>query len=115
MRYRILGPLRIQVGDTDTTLAAGRERTMLAVLLLYPNEVLPVERLAEAVWGTDPPSTMRNQVQSCVSRLRRALRQLGVDEEVVVTDPAGYTIRVAEEDLDSLVFARLVRQGRAAT
>jgi DNA-binding SARP family transcriptional activator/Flp pilus assembly protein TadD len=116
MRFRILGPLRIQVNDTDadTALAAGRERTVLAVLLLYPNEVVPVERLAEAVWGTDPPSTMRAQVHSCVSRLRRTLRTNGVVEDVVVTDPAGYVVRVGPDELDSLVFARLVTEGRAA-
>jgi DNA-binding SARP family transcriptional activator len=114
MRFGILGPLRIQAGDTETTLAAGRERTVLAVLLLYPNEVVPVERLAEAVWGADPPSTMRAQVHSCVSRLRRGLRRTGIDEDVVVTDPAGYLVRVAAADLDSLVFARAVAEGRTA-
>ncbi len=114
MRFGILGPLRIQAGDTETTLAAVRERTVLAVLLLYPNEVVPVERLAEAVWGADPPSTMRAQVHSCVSRLRRGLRRTGIDEDVVVTDPAGYVVRVAAADLDSLVFARAVAEGRAA-
>jgi DNA-binding SARP family transcriptional activator len=114
MRFGILGPLRIRVGEAQTTLAAGRERTVLAVLLLYPNEVVPVERLADAVWGADPPSTVRAQVHSCVSRLRRALRQKGITDEVVVTDPAGYTVRVDADDLDSLVFARHVAAGRAA-
>ncbi|HEV7896939.1 MAG TPA: BTAD domain-containing putative transcriptional regulator [Planosporangium sp.] len=115
MRFGILGPLRIRVGETETTLAAGRERTVLAMLLLYPNEVVPIERLAEAVWGPTPPSTMRAQVHSCVSRLRRALRQKGIDDEVVLTDPAGYVARVDRDDLDSLVFARRVADGREAT
>jgi DNA-binding SARP family transcriptional activator len=114
MRFGILGPLRVRVGEAETTLAAGRERTVLAMLLLYPNEVVPVERLAEAVWGPAPPPTMRAQVHSCVSRLRRALRQKGIDDEVVVTDPAGYVVRVDADDLDSLVFARHVADGREA-
>ncbi len=114
MRFGILGPLRIQVGEMETTLAAGRERTLLAVLLLHPNEVVPVERLAEALWGADPPSTMRAQVHSCVSRLRRALRAAGVAGGVVATDPAGYLARVDADDLDALVFARHVVAGRAA-
>ncbi|GII25330.1 AfsR/SARP family transcriptional regulator [Planosporangium mesophilum] len=114
MRFGILGPLRIRVGETDTTLAAGRERTVLAVLLLYPNEVVPVERLADAVWGSAPPSTMRAQVHSCVSRLRRALREKGIEDKVIATDPAGYVVRVDADDLDSLVFARRVAEGREA-
>jgi DNA-binding SARP family transcriptional activator len=114
MRFCILGPLRIRVGETETTLAAGRERTVLAMLLLYPNEVVPVERLAEAVWGAAPPPTMRAQVHSCVSRLRRALRQKGIDDEVIATDPAGYVARVDAGNLDSLVFARHVVSGREA-
>ncbi|MCW2640689.1 MAG: transcriptional regulator, family [Dactylosporangium sp.] len=114
MRFGILGPLRIRVGETETTLAAGRERTVLAVLLLYAGDVVPVERLADAVWGAAPPPTMRAQVHSCVSRLRRALRQKGIDDEVIATDPAGYVARVDADDLDSLVFARQVAEGREA-
>ncbi|NJC73852.1 tetratricopeptide repeat protein [Planosporangium thailandense] len=112
MRFGILGALRIRVGDTETTLVAGRERTVLAMLLLYAGKVVPVERLAEAVWGETPPPTMRAQVHSCVSRLRRALRRSGIHDEVIVTDPAGYVARVAASDLDSLVFAQLVADGR---
>jgi DNA-binding SARP family transcriptional activator len=114
MRFGILGPLRIRVGGTETTLAAGRERTVLAVLLLYAGEVVPVERLADAVWGAAPPPTVRAQVHSCVSRLRRALREKGIGDEVIATDPAGYVARVDADDLDSLVFARQVAEGREA-
>ncbi|MCU7727226.1 tetratricopeptide repeat protein [Actinoplanes sp. KI2] len=101
MRYRILGPLRPAV-------TAGRDRIVLAMMLLRPGRVVSVPELVDAVWGDDPPSTVRTQLQACVSRLRRALPAGAID-----TDPAGYRLRIAADDLDSLVFARLIARARA--
>ena len=69
MRYRVLGPLRAG----DAVITAGRDRVVLAMLLLHPNRVVGVHALIDAVWDQDPPATARTQLQMCVSRLRRAL------------------------------------------
>ena len=101
MRYGILGPLRPAV-------TAGRDRIVLAMLLLHPDRVVSLGELVDAVWDDDPPSTARTQLQACVSRLRRALPAEAID-----TDPAGYRLRVGPEELDSRCFARLVAEARA--
>ncbi|MCU7727225.1 tetratricopeptide repeat protein [Actinoplanes sp. KI2] len=101
MRYGILGPLTPAV-------TAGRDRIVLAMLLLHADRVVSVGELIDAVWDEDPPSTARAQLQTCVSRLRRAL-----PAGVIDTDPAGYRIRVGPDELDSLVHARLIARARA--
>ncbi|MEU8069516.1 MULTISPECIES: BTAD domain-containing putative transcriptional regulator [unclassified Micromonospora] len=110
MRFGILGPLR--VGGGEATVTAGRDRTVLAVLLLRPGRVVPVEDLVDAVWDERPPATARTQLQSCVSRLRQRFVRLGLPAGTIVTDPAGYTIRVEAGDLDAEVFASTVETAR---
>ncbi|MEU2614465.1 BTAD domain-containing putative transcriptional regulator [Micromonospora sp. NPDC007271] len=112
MRFGILGPLRL--GDGETTVTAGRDRTVLAMLLLRAGRSLPIEELIDAVWEERPPATARTQLQICVSRLRQRLALLGLPPETIVTDPVGYGIRIAPDDLDAEVFARTVEAGRAA-
>ncbi|MGC5017458.1 BTAD domain-containing putative transcriptional regulator [Micromonospora sp. DT47] len=112
MRFGILGPLR--VGGGEATVTAGRDRVVLAMLLLRAGRVVPVEDLVDAVWEERPPATARAQLQSCVSRLRQRLAALGLPADVIVTDPVGYGVRIDPTDLDAEVFARRVEAARAA-
>ncbi|WFE51440.1 AfsR/SARP family transcriptional regulator [Micromonospora sp. WMMD1155] len=112
MRFGILGPLR--VGGGESTVTAGRDRIVLAMLLLRFGRLVPVDELVDAVWEERPPATARAQLQTCVSRLRRRFTELGLAPELIVTDPAGYGIRTAPADLDAQVFARGVEAARAA-
>ncbi|MFG2110451.1 AfsR/SARP family transcriptional regulator [Micromonospora chersina] len=112
MRFGILGPLR--VGGGEATVTAGRDRTVLAMLLLRAGRVVPIEELVDAVWEESPPATARAQLQTCVSRLRQRLAVLRLPPETIVTDPIGYGIRVDPADLDAEVFARGVEAARAA-
>ncbi|MFD0741511.1 BTAD domain-containing putative transcriptional regulator [Phytohabitans flavus] len=112
MRFGILGPLRVG-GTEDGTVTAGRDRVVLAMLLLNAGRVVSVDRLMAAMWDGAPPNTARGQLQTCVSRLRRSLA-VTVGDEVIVTDPAGYSARIAPDDLDAAVFSTLTAQARAA-
>ncbi|MFJ8581947.1 BTAD domain-containing putative transcriptional regulator [Micromonospora sp. NPDC093277] len=112
MRFGILGSLRVGAGETTVT--AGRDRIVLAMLLLRAGRVVPVEELIDAVWEERPPATARTQLQICVSRLRQRLAALGLSPESIVRDPVGYGIRVEPDELDVDVFAREVDAGRAA-
>lgn len=124
MRFRVLGPLAVAAdpGGPDpgpdageTVITAARDRIVLALLLLRPNRVVDVDQLIDAVWDDKPPVTARGQLQTCVSRLRRAFAGLGLPEDAIVTDPAGYLLRVPPDELDSEVFARLAgKAGEAA-
>ena len=109
MRYRVLGPLHIGDETTEAAVTAGRDRTVLAMLLLNAGRIVGVEELIDAIWDEAPPVTARGQLQTCVSRLRRTLPQAAI-----LTDPAGYGISIAPgDDLDAATFARLMAAGRA--
>ncbi|MET7945366.1 BTAD domain-containing putative transcriptional regulator [Micromonospora sp. NPDC005324] len=112
MRFGILGPLR--VGGGESTVTAGRDRIVLAMLLLRAGRLVPVEELVDAVWEDRPPATARAQLQTCVSRLRRRFTELGLAPDLIVTDPAGYGVRTGTTDLDAEVFTRGVEAARAA-
>ncbi|WP_432824339.1 BTAD domain-containing putative transcriptional regulator [Dactylosporangium sp. CA-092794] len=108
MRYRLLGPLEVEVAGRRLEISAARDRVLLVMLLLQPNRVVTLPRLVDAVWGDAAPVTARAQLHTCVSRLRRQL------PGTIHTDTAGYRAVVADDELDTLVFAQLVADGRAA-
>ncbi len=111
MRFQILGPLR--VGGGEATVTAGRDRVVLAVLLLRANRVVPVEELVDAIWEEQPPATARAQLQTCVSRLRHRFAGLGLSPATIVTDPVGYVVRTGPGELDTEVFTQRVEAARA--
>lgn len=112
MRFRVLGPLEV-IGTAGRLSFAPRQRTVLAMLLLEPNQVVSVERLVDAVWGTAPPSTAKEQIQICVSAIRRTLAA-GGQSGSIVTRPPGYSIHCVGGELDLLAFDHLVAGGRRA-
>nr|WP_212991647.1 BTAD domain-containing putative transcriptional regulator [Actinoplanes auranticolor] len=103
MMFRILGPLSVTSAGRELAITAGRDRVVLAMLLLRPGRIVAVAELIDAVWEDRPPTTARGQLQTCISRLRRTL-----PPGLILTDPAGYGISVDETGLDSAEFARLV-------
>ena len=107
MRFGVLGPLQVTDSGREVVISAGRDRTVLAMLLLRPGQIVSTDDLIDAVWEDRPPATARGQLQTCVSRLRRTLRPVAI-----LTDPAGYGIRVADDELDALAFTRLVARAK---
>src|SRR5262245_42568191 len=99
----MLGPLVVDGAEVT----AGRERILLAMLLLRPGDLVPLGDIVDALWDADPPATARAQVQTAVSRLRRRL-----PEDLIHTDPAGYAIRRPRHDLDASLFADHVTLAR---
>ena len=59
MRYGILGPLEVRDGQRTVALADGRQRLLLAVLLLHANQAVSSDRLIDALWGESPPASAK--------------------------------------------------------
>jgi WD40 repeat protein/DNA-binding SARP family transcriptional activator len=110
MDFRILGPLEVRDDIGAVALGGVKPRAVLAVLLLHADESVSAERLAHALWGEDAPAGAAKTVQVYISRLRKALG----DPAIVATTPAGYRLRLAEDELDATRFGRLVDDGRRA-
>ena len=100
---RVLGPLEV---DGRANGLGRRDRVVLAALAVEPMRGRRPEELAEAVWGDDRPASWTKVVQGIIVRLRRMLGR-----EVVESTAAGYRLVVAEDNLDVVLFERLVERG----
>ncbi|MCA2178651.1 winged helix-turn-helix domain-containing protein [Nonomuraea glycinis] len=89
-------------------------RALLADLLAHEGRPVSADRLAEDLWGDDPPGNPVNTLQTKVSQLRRALEQAEPGgRELVVFQTRGYVLRAT--DVDAVRFAALLGRARAAT
>jgi DNA-binding SARP family transcriptional activator len=115
--FEILGPLRAWREHTELDLGPGKQRAVLAVLLLNANRPTPTTRIIDAVWGDCPPENGVNVVQKYVAGLRRTLepgRSPRAPGQILTLTDAGYALRVEPGCLDTDVFANRVEQARAA-
>jgi DNA-binding SARP family transcriptional activator/tetratricopeptide (TPR) repeat protein len=112
MDFCLLGPLVVLRGATMVPVQAGKQRAVLAMLLLNANRVVPLEELAETLWGSAPPRSARVTVQNYVVRLRKALGEEGRSR--IGTQPRGYVISVAASELDMTRFEVLLGAARQA-
>jgi DNA-binding SARP family transcriptional activator len=99
----------VLVDDTSARLGGPRQRALLAILLVHANEVVPVARLVDEVWGDDPPLTAGNVLQTHISQLRKALGR-----DAIGTRGRGYVVDVADGTLDLRVFERRAAAGAQA-
>ena len=113
--FRILGPLEARDDGRTVALGGTKQRALLGLLLLHPNETLSTDRLIDELWGERPPSSAAKAVQVRVSRLRKALA--GEDgngsADLVVTRERGYELKLDPERVDSRRFERLVAEGHS--
>ncbi|GAB2781607.1 hypothetical protein GCM10027073_12770 [Streptomyces chlorus] len=110
MRFQLLGPLSITDGREVVVLPPAKPTSLLAALLVRPGEVVPTERLRQAVWGERQPATAKAALQSCVLRLRRLFAKYDIEEQAVVAVAGGYRLPADDDTLDLLHFRRLVSE-----
>lgn len=84
------------------------------MLALNANRVTPVEMIIDAVWSTSPPSTVRAQVQICISALRKLFSEAGAPWTIRTRAP-GYQLEIPLTEVDSEQFAGLVESAHAHT
>ena len=111
MDFRILGPLEVDEAGRAIPLVSGRQRALLALLLMHANEPVSADELIDQLWGEHPPAAPRKSLQIQVSRLRKAL---GACSTRVATRPNGYLLHVEPGELDLDRCERLAGQGREA-
>jgi DNA-binding SARP family transcriptional activator len=99
----VLGPLRIDEGGVSL---APRDRVVLAALTVFFREEVSAERLADALWGDQPPASWGKVVPGCVMRLRKVLGANAIE-----TTPCGYRLVIGVDEVDTRRFERLVERG----
>lgn len=117
MRFEILGPVRAFRDEGELALGPGKQRMVLAVLLINANQPVSTTRIIDAVWGHEPPENGANVVQKYISGLRKVLepdRSPRAEARLLLRTEAGYLLRVEPGCLDADVFHERVRQARSA-
>ena len=107
MRIRLLGEVGV-VTDQGRPADVGpaKCRAVLAALALSAGTAVPEWRLAELVWGEDPPRTAARTLQSYVVRLRK-----GLGRDAIVRVGAAYRLDVPADSVDVLRFQRRIDAG----
>ncbi|MET8256034.1 AfsR/SARP family transcriptional regulator [Micromonospora sp. NPDC005553] len=103
VKYRLLGPLTIQRGDSFVPISSPRHRKLLAALLISGSNAVSVERLIDVVWPNDPPATARQQVQNCVGRINYLLAEYE-HPRTVRRQGYHYVLEVEEDSVDERLF-----------
>lgn len=112
--FGLLGPLEVRAGDESAALGAPMVRALLASLLLWPNQFVPVTRLAAALWH-EPPTSAHANLRTYAARLRDALGRLDLTDRLATRRAGGgYRLTVRRLELDAEQFALLATRGRAA-
>ncbi|MFI7487108.1 BTAD domain-containing putative transcriptional regulator [Micromonospora echinaurantiaca] len=124
LRFEILGPQRAWYGERELDLGPGKQRAVLAVLLLAAGRPVTTAQIVDAVWPDEPPANGPNVVQKYVAGLRRVIepeRSPRSPGQVLTLTDAGYQLRVGPEAVDAARFERGLRraerlraEGRAA-
>ena len=120
MYIRVLGPLSIHYGTVEMTLTAQKPCTVLALLLLNNDRVVPVSALIDEIWEEVPPKTARTALRTYVFDLRKKLAQTTgltlaeVAETKLQTVQNGYRFVAEPEQFDLDVYRRLQRAGSKA-
>ena len=113
VRFRLLGPMEILVGEGPSKLPGAAERALLVQLLLVPGRTIPATMLVDRLWSESTlPVDPMNALQIRVSKLRRALKAMGIDD-LVARVGVGYRAAVHPSQVDALDFATRIRSARA--
>jgi len=112
LEFCLLGPLLVRSGDEVVPIRRGRQRALLATLLLNAGRPVSVDELAESLWGSGRPPSAPVVIRNYVMRLRHSLGQAAASR--IRTQPAGYLINVEAGELDVARFGDLLASVRAA-
>jgi len=104
--YGMLGELEIRKDGRLLSLPAGPTLVLFAALLLNANRQVSKNDLIRAAWGDE--EVREAQLHKRVMAVREALASIGRREDIRTLTRYGYELRVAEDDVDALLFRRLI-------
>ena len=89
MDFSLLGPLTVRVDGVVVPIPKGKQRALLAALLLDAGRTVAADQLADLLWGPALPPSAAITLQNYVKRLRQAF---GTGRNRITTQPGGYLI-----------------------
>ncbi|PZH14814.1 AfsR family transcriptional regulator [Streptomyces sp. NTH33] len=115
MRLELLGSVRAWCDGTEVLLGPPKQRAVIGVLVSRINEIVGVEEIMDAVWGSAVPQTAANGVHTYVAGLRRVLdpgRGRRESGGVLVSSGGGYALCLDPGHVDVALFERHHAQAR---
>ena len=114
VQVQVLGVTRCRDEDgQERDLGARKPRSVLAALALLRDQDVSAERLADLVWGGNPPASAHGTLHSYLSVLRRSLPEPSDSHgSALTTTDLGYRLRLPAADVDADAFADLVGRTR---
>ena len=109
--FKLFGSVGLVKDGRLVAIQGGRQRTLLATLLINSGKVVTKEQFFEELWEGRPIAKANNALQALITRLRRLLRATFGEEfarERLVTLPTGYVLHAETEEIDAKLFERLV-------
>lgn len=106
LRYGMLGPVVVHRDGRPEEVMGRRSQTVLVCLLLARGRSVSDQRLIDALYGSQPASSARNQIQQAVCALRR------LDVPIARVD-GGYILPVVDEEVDAFTFEQRLRSASA--
>ena len=115
MRIEVLGTVRALRDDGEPIALRGpRHREVLARLIVADGRMVTIDALVDDLW-TDPPPGAVGALRTFVAALRRALepeRPPRSSPRLLVTEGAGYALRLPREAVDARYFEDAVAAAR---
>ena len=107
---RLLGGVSLRVDCREVELGGDRIRSLLAILAMAAGGSVPTGVLVDRIWGEAQPANAGASLHTLMNRLRRVI---GAD--LVTTGPAGYSLQIDPDQVDALLFGRLLRDAAQPT
>ncbi|GAA3583674.1 BTAD domain-containing putative transcriptional regulator [Amycolatopsis ultiminotia] len=114
MIVRLLGTVRVRVGDAEIDLGPPGPRSLFTMLALRAGTTVRLDELVSGLWGETPPKTAEGIVYSYVSALRKAVepgRARGAAPRVLTGTRAGYSLQLPAEAIDTSRFETAAAEG----
>jgi DNA-binding SARP family transcriptional activator len=112
MIYGLLGDLEVHRDDTLLELPTGPTLMLLAGLLINVNRRMSKADLIRVAWGDG--EVKEAQLHKRVMAVRDMLAEIDRRNDVRTHARFGYELRAAEDDVDSLLFQRFIRNADEA-
>jgi DNA-binding SARP family transcriptional activator len=111
VEFTVLGDVEARIDGSPVDLGHVRRQCVLVGLLVDANRVVPLDRLADRVWGERAPRRARQALYSYLSRLRTALSH---EQVRIARRPGGYVLSLEGALVDLHRFRGLVAEARRA-
>jgi DNA-binding SARP family transcriptional activator len=124
MDIGVLGPCQVTLAGASVVPTAVKPRKVLALLAMYPDQVVAVSRLIEELWGANPPRSVQTTLQTYILQVRNligaALAAHPGDnpgcgpKDILVTSANGYMLDTQGGLVDAVEAERLAAIGHRA-